>query len=183
MTMRSMLHRLVRAAEGHAEHEHIGAVFSTQEGATAAIGALREQGLGSDHLGVVIREPGEYKFEEDVEEDTKRDTLAGLGLGASVGAIAGLTVAALAVPGLGTIGVGGVLALGAASGFGGAAIGGLLGFDSDETEREEEEPWEALQLPPGAILVVACTHERPESVREILERGGGQVMTVPGGGR
>lgn len=181
MNVRSMVHRLVCAAEGHAEHEHIGAVFSTGGAAAAAIAALREQGLGSAHLGVMIREPGEYKFEEDVEEHAKHDTLTGAGLGVSLGAIAGVAVAALAVPGIGTVGVGGLLALGAASGFGGGVIGGLLGFESDQAEREEEEAWEALHLPPGGVLVVACTHEQPDVVRETLRHHGGRVVTVPVG--
>lgn len=87
-------------ARAHARHDHIAAVFGNRNDAQAAVHDLRHLGLGSDRLGLAIREGADRVFERDAETDVIRDTEIGVAAGAIVGYLAGLTIAAVAlIPG------------------------------------------------------------------------------------
>lgn len=160
----------------HTAHDHVVAVFDAHGDVEAAVGELRRRGFGSEHLGLAVHEGDRYVFERDVEEELGRDTLRGVATGIPVGALAGMLVAALALPGIGTLGVGGVLALAWGSGFGGAMIGGYLGAARDSTAFDEHEHLGDVALQPGQVLVAVCSHGEPEEVADVLRRHSGRVL-------
>lgn len=117
------------------------------EGAEAAVDELRRVGLGRAHLGV------------------------------AVGFLAGFALLGLAVAGIGPIGVGGLLALGAASGLEGSMLGGYLGVAAADQPLAVHEHLAAAALAPGEVLVAVCSHGHPETVRQILLRHGGTLRS------
>ncbi len=173
------LHRLVVSDEeraAHDDHDHLGAVFADRGGAEAAIDDLREIGLGSEHLGAAIHHGDRVVFEHDESEDFLHDVEAGAGTGAVLGIISSMLVFSLALPGIGTLGVGGILAIGAASGIGGAMVGGYFGVAAASEDLDAHERLGHQPLGPGEVLVVACSHDRPELVTAALARHGGRLL-------
>jgi hypothetical protein len=164
----------------HQEHDHIVAVFPTQDAAEAAVGELRQLGLGSAELGVAVHAGDQVAFERDAEAELERDIGVGVGTGAVVGFLAGFALMGLAVPAVGTIGVGGLFALGAASGFGGSLLGGYAGVAAGDQPLAVHEHLIAAALAPGEVLVAVCSHGHPEMVRQVMERHGGTLR--PAGG-
>lgn len=160
----------------HARHDHVAAVFADRESAQAAVDDLRRLGLGSDRLGLAIREGADRAFEREAGTDVIRDTEVGMAAGAVVGFLAGLSIAAVAlVPG-GVVGLGGILALGVPSGLGGAMLGGFLGDAVAERSFTEREELDDVPLEPGQVLVAACSHGHAGTVEEVMERHGGQLL-------
>ncbi len=160
----------------HDEHDHLGAVFPDRRSAEAAIGELREIGLGSDHLGAAIGHEDRVVFEHDESEDLLHALEAGTGAGAVVGLIGGMLIFSLALPGIGILGAGGILALGAATGIGGAMLGGYAGVAAAYRDLDEHERLSHTPLGPGEVLVVAGRHSRPGLVRQTLARHGGRRL-------
>jgi hypothetical protein len=160
--------------------QHLGAVFADQAAAEAAVEELRRKGLSDEHLGLAIHVHEGYVFEEDVEADLVHGVGKGVAVGAPIGAVAGMTVLALVVPGVGTLGIAGVLAAGGLSGaLAGTFVGAYLGLSSEEHVLEEEWDWERVPLQPGQLLVVVSGHEHPDRVAGILERHGGELVSKP----
>lgn len=160
--------------------QHLGAVFVDHAAAEAAVSDLRALGLADEHLGVAVHQPDGYVFEEDTEATMALGAEKGVALGAPIGAIAGMAVMALVVPGLGTLGVGGVLAAGGLSGaLAGTYVGALLGLAAEEKVLDEEWDWERVPLEPGQMLVVIASHGHPEQVTDILQRHGGHLIAKP----
>lgn len=165
-------------AEGH--HPQIGAVFADRPTAEAAVEDLRGSGLADEHLGVAVHESDRYVFEEDAETEVAHGLEKGTALGAPLGAVAGMTVLAVAIPGIGTLGVGGILAAGAITGaLAGGFWGAYLGLTSQEHVLEEEWDWERIRLQPGEVIVVVDQHGHPDDVRETFGRHGGKLVEKP----
>lgn len=163
------------AAE-HDTHDHIAAVFGTHADAEAAVDDLREIGLGSRHLRLAIRQPDTVVFERDEEADLAEDLEKGVAAGAVLGFIGGMLLFAIAAPGIGALGAGGIAALGLSSGFGGAMIGGFGGIGAASAEFYEHDALRHTALEPGEVLVVACSHDRPELVEGAFTRHGGKLI-------
>lgn len=158
----------------------IGAVFAQRSAAEAAVEDLRRSGLADEHLGVAIHEPGNVVFEGDIEEEVTHKLEMGAAVGAPIGAVAGMTVLALIVPGVGTLGVGGILAAGAVTGaLAGGFWGAYLGLKSEEPAEEDMWDWERIRLQKGEVMVVVDSHGHPEDVQKILERHGGRLVAKP----
>ena len=171
------LHRVVVTSEEaavHGDHDHVAAVFKSRMSAEAAIEDLREVGLGSDHLGVAIGHDDRAVFERDEEADLAHDVEKGVGAGAALGLLGGMLLFSVAVPGIGALGAGGIVALGAASGFGGAMLGGYFGIAADMATLEEHDQLRHTQLAPGEVLVVACGHHHRDLVQAAFQRHGGR---------
>lgn len=133
----------------------LGAIFEDRAIAEAAVEDLRRSGLADEHLGVAVHGSDAYVFEEDVEAKTAHGLERGVAIGAPIGAIAGMTVLALIVPGVGTIGVAGILAAGGVTGaLAGGFWGAYLGIKAEEHIMEEEWDWERTPLQPGQVMVV-----------------------------
>jgi hypothetical protein len=161
----------------HTAHDHVAAVFADRVSAEAAIDDLREVGLGSEHLGVAIHHSDRVVFERDEEQDMFDDVEAGVGAGAALGFVGGMLLFAIAVPGVGTLGAGGIAALGAATGFGGAMLGGF-GVAAASEELDEHQRLRETRLQPGEVLVVACAHAHAAQVEGALQRHGGRLVSV-----
>ncbi|MDH3679454.1 MAG: hypothetical protein OEV40_05820 [Acidimicrobiia bacterium] len=173
------LHRVLVSPEeraAHDEHDHIGAVFADRTSAEAAIDDLREIGLGSDHLGTAIADRDRIVFEHDESEDFLHDVEAGVATGAVMGLVGGMLIFGLALPGVGTLGVGGILAVGAATGLGGALFGGFAGVGAASRDLAEHERLRHTPLGDGEVLVVACSHDHATLVERALQRHGGRLL-------
>lgn len=173
------LHRVLVSPEdraAHDDHDHIGAVFADRHRAEAAVNDLREIGLGSEHLGAAISHQDPVVFEHDEAEDFLHDVEAGTGTGAVVGLVGGMLIFSLALPGIATLGAGGILALGAATGIGGAMLGGYAGVAAASRDLDEHERLRHTPLQPGEVLVVACSHNHADLVQEALQRQGGRLL-------
>lgn len=161
--------------------DHVPAVFSSLEAAEAAVEELREIGIADEHLGVAMHEPGDIKFEEDEDHEVGKSVAEGATTGAVVGVLAGIAIMAAALPGIGTVGVGGLLAAGGAAGaLGGVFGGGLGGVLAKVPLLEEEDRYAEVPLERNEILVVAKSHDQVERVREVMERHGGRCIPEPG---
>ena len=160
--------------------KHIGAVFPDQHSAVAAVDALRDAGLAEEHLGVAVHHSEVYALEEDVDAELVHGMERGIAIGAPIGAIAGMTLLALAVPGLGTLGVGGILAAGGVTGaLAGGFWGAYLGLTAEEPKLNEEWDWERLDLQSGEVLLVVSGHGHPDQVTSLLLSHGGRLVVKP----
>lgn len=158
----------------------VGATFEDRAAAEAAVEELRRSGLADEHLGVAVQGSDAYVFEEDVEAETAHGMERGITIGAPIGAIAGMTVLAAIVPGVGAIGVAGILAAGGLTGaLAGGFWGAYLGLTAEEHVQEEEWDWERTPLQPGQVMVVVDQHGHPDDVRRILESHGGRMIAKP----
>lgn len=158
----------------------LGALFGDHAAAEAAVAELRGRGMGDEHLGVAVHAEDGYVFEQDTEAEVTHGVERGVAIGAPLGAVAGMTVLALIVPGVGTLGVGGILAAGGLSGaLAGTYFGALLGLAVEDHVVEDERQWERIPLQPGETLVVVSGHDRPDDVAGILRRHGGRLVTKP----
>jgi hypothetical protein len=171
-------HRSPDDHRAHAEHEHVAAVFADREHAADAIDRLRVLGIETDHLGVALHGDESVVFEHDDETELLRDTASGVAVGAPIGAVAGVALAALAVPGLGIVGLGGMFAFAGASALWGGMIGGYLGAAAGLDGWDAHADIRYTALEPGEVLVVVCSHGHADDVRHIMQRDGGKLRSV-----
>ena len=160
----------------HHSHHHVAAVFTSRDAAEAAVADLRRHGLGDPQLGMAIHGPGRYVFEDAEEPEMVRDTETGVEVGVPIGILAGMTIAALAVPGVGPVGVGGIIAIGLSAGLGGGMLGGYLGIGAASEEWEQHERLRDTALGPGEILLAACAQDEPDTVTSIMQKCGGRIL-------
>jgi hypothetical protein len=162
-------------------HEpQFGAVFPDREHAESAVEALRRNGLADEHLGIAVHAGDTYAFEHSTGAAVSHGIGRGISVGVPIGAVAGMTVLAMVVPGVGTLGVGGILAAGAMTGaLAGGLWGAYLGLTATEPILENEWDWERVALEPGQVIVVVDEHGHPEAVREVLERHKGRMVAKP----
>jgi hypothetical protein len=165
----------------HAEHDHIAAVFPDRDTATAAIEHLRSLGLGSEHLGLAVHGDDPVVFEHDEDLDLVRDTEVGALVGAPIGAIAGVALAGLVVPGIGLIGLGGMFALAGASALWGGLIGGYVGAAAGDEGWNAHRDLTYTALEPGEVLVVVCSHGHADAAREAMEQHAGRIHAIDPG--
>ena len=160
--------------------QQFGAVFVDRVTAETAVEDLRRLGLADEHLGIAVYESDSYVFEEDADADVARGIEKGIVIGAPIGAVAGMTILALVIPGVGILGVGGILAAGGISGaLAGTFLGAFLGLAAEEHVLDEEWDWERVPLQTGQVLVVVAGHGHPEEVADVLQRHGGHLMAKP----
>lgn len=165
----------------HGRHDHIAAIFDDRQSAQASVDELRQLGLGSDELGMAVRQGATHAFERDAEGEIVHDTDVGVAVGGVVGALAGMSLAAVAFLPAGVVGLGGILLFGLPGGLVGAMLGGYAGDDVGERAFFEREELVATMLEPGQVLVAVCSHGHPEAVEAIFERHGGELLLRPGG--
>jgi hypothetical protein len=133
-----------------AKTRHLTALFNSREGADSAYAWLLKNGYTSDDIHLLMSEETKQKYnpqeapakqattDEDAVDGLKSGITFGGGLGAALGAIAG--IGAIAIPGLG-IAIAGPLAasLAAAGGLLGGVFGALFGSSLPEQEAKELE--------------------------------------------
>ncbi len=119
-------------------------------------------------------------FETDADAEVTHALEQGIAIGAPIGAVAGMTIMALTVPGVGILGVGGILAAGGITGaFAGSVLGGTVALSAEGDALDEEWDWERIPLQPGHVLVVIAGHGHPDEVRDVLQRHGGHLVAQP----
>jgi hypothetical protein len=160
------------------DHEHVAAVLPTVVAAAAAVAQLRDEGFGSEHLGVAVREGTGVAFERDDDADYLHDVTRGAAIGAPVGALAGIGLVAAAAP---WVGVGGLLALAAAGTLGGTFLGAFGGMLRGQPSRDEHLALTDRVVPdlvPGEVLVVCLAHGAGERARAVLAAHGGRAVAA-----
>ena len=156
------------------EHEHVVAVFPDRDSAAAGVAELRDLGLGSDHLGVAVNSGEQVVFERD-EEAVLGSRVA---TGSAAGALAGIALTLVAIPGLTPLGIGGLFAIGPISGIGGAMLGGFLGIASVDDAFTAHGDIRETPLAPGEVLVAVLAHGQRETVESVAQRNNGTLLTL-----
>jgi hypothetical protein len=161
---------------GHSTDAIVVAVFSDRGSAEAAVDRLIADGFGSEHLGVAVRSEDSVVFEHDDEADSARDIAKGVGVGAPLGAIAGIALISVTTGGLG---LGGALAMGGAGAIWGVILGGAAGLARGEGARSEHEQLLTEHLEPGQVMVVVDGHDRIHTVTQTLLDHGAAIWPAP----
>lgn len=177
----------------------VAAVFRDWNDATRAVGKLQDVGFDDDQIGIarLDTESGNLR-QESVSGEKKDDgekVAGGIAAGAAVGGVAGLlaALASLAIPGVGPIVAGGMLATtfgtaagtaiaGAGVGAGiGAAAGGLIGALTSLGLSEDEARWYESGMRSGGTLVTVRAGARADEAIRMLQQMGGETHSSAGG--
>ena len=150
--------------------------FATPDQVSKAIDALLAKGFRSDQISAVTASGRPVEELTPTTTDRVNEILSGAGLGALIGAVAGLALAPLVLPGIGLLVVAGELATGGA--LAGGLVGALIkaGHSADQAEELVE------QVRSGRYLVSVHTGDRDQTVRAetvLLNAGAGQVHASP----
>ena len=152
------------------------ATFRGRAAAEAAIHDLRELGLADEQIGVAIPDPVTNEL-TDAQDIVGHDELAGAArgffLGAPIGSLAGIALSLLVVGGVGTLGLGGILALAGVGAFWGMVLGAEAGLIARVRHDEEETRWSEIPLGPDDILVAVSAGTWSAEVRDIIIHRGG----------
>lgn len=166
---------------------HVIGVYKTRDGASAAVDRLLDEGFGRDRVSVLVSEEAKDRW-LTVSTHTKAAEGAAAGgvAGGALGAlIIGLTSAgAVAIPGIGLLISGPLLAALAGAGAGGAAgtaVGGLVGLGFSESEIKHV----AGKLKEDCIAVGVQVADKGSAHRagEIFEETGALQTTSQAGRR
>ncbi len=85
---------------------------------------------------------------------------------------------ALAVPGIGAIGLGGTLAVAGVSALWGGLLGAYTGAAVGEVGWTAHEDLSYTALQKGEVLVVVCSHGHGDAVRDVMQRRDGRLHGV-----
>lgn len=158
--------------------KRVPGVFSSREGAEAAISELRAAGFRDADIGIAVPEPGRYIVEESRETEELKGVSEGIAVGAPAGAIAGMALMTLAVPGAGAaIGVAGALFVGGVGGgLWGTFMGAIGGFTAKV--KLDDYPDHECEIPlAGAdVLVVVNAGDRASEARDLMQKHGAKCF-------
>ena len=156
-------------------------LFESRTEAEAAVDALVKHGFAPHDISVLMTETTRGR-EFTIREKTKAPE--GAATGAAIGGVLGgvaaglVAVGAIALPGLGLVAAGPILAALAGAGAGGAT-GGVLGAAVGATQPEHEAKLVRDGLQRGEILVGVYTHgDEATSVRDVLASTGGSRVAA-----
>jgi hypothetical protein len=178
----------------------VAAVFHNWNDATRAVNKLRDAGFDDDSIGIARLDNDHNKVQQvntsgEVKDDAE-NVAGGVATGAAVGGVAGLlaALASLAIPGVGPIVAGGMLATtfgtaagtaiaGAGVGAGiGAATGGLIGaLTSLGLSEDEARSYESDMRNGSTLVTVRADHGRADEVIRMLQQMGGETRSRMGG--
>ena len=177
----------------HRDSRVVAGLFPDMRSARDTVTELKAAGFTNKEIGLAMTNPTETATPTETVTDTRAAEEAATGAvgGGVLGGLTGLLVAAgvVAIPGLGALLAGGVLAssLGitgasvvAGTGLGavtGGLVGGLIGLDIPESDARHFE----AGIRSGRVLVLVHARERIEEAQAILQRhhGGTDVGTKP----
>lgn len=157
----------------------ITALFKARSAAHEAIDHLLRAGFTQSNISMLMSDSTRGR---DFTVTTETKASEGAAAGAAVGGVLGAIVAALvavgslAVPGIGIVAAGPIVAAMAGLGAGGAA-GGLVGALVGVGIPEHEAKYYSEQVAEGGILVGVYTgDDRSRLAREILAGAGGESV-------
>lgn len=154
-------------------------VFEKDADARRCVDELRRAGFREDQLGVVARDRGTGDTAagaDDTGASIAAGTATGAVAGAGVGALWALGMAAGAVPVIGPVLVGGLLATVLATAATGAVAGSIVGALVGLGVPEEEAAHYERELHAGRVLVTVRHDGRADLARELLRRHGAQDL-------
>jgi len=149
------------------------AVFDDRWAAEQAIDALHQAGFPHDSLGFALRGADVARGGMLVDAEGAKDgkgAATGMVTGAIVGGVLAATLAA--IPGLGPILAGGVLASFAGGAIAGTAVGGLLGAMTGLGVSEDEARYYDRAFQEGKAIVAVRAGTRHAQATDILNRFG-----------
>jgi hypothetical protein len=160
-------------------------LFNDRESAERAYQELLNYGYTQDEITIVMTDESHKLHFPLVESEIEDKTLKGLGAGALIGGGVGAVVGALAglgaliaLPGLGLV-IAGPLAAGLTGAGTGGLAGGLIGALVGSGIREEKAKFYAEEIGQGKILLSVPPHSEAEATRiesEWLDRGSEGVI-------
>ena len=162
--------------------ELVPGVFDNRERAEEAIQALRASGLPEKALGLAVLDPGRYRLAEHSDSEAAAGVMRGIGIGVSLGSLAGIAVMAVAAPWLEvgqTLGLGGLLIGLEGGALWGAFLGGTGGLAMRVRMNADEDRWCEIPMGSGDILVVARAGEHAAHVRHIMQAHGARCFLEP----
>lgn len=155
-------------------------VFTDREHAQAAIAQLKDAGFRDDQLGVVSHDarvaegsaypPSPNRWESQSEDTPVEGGIAGAMVGAGVGGLWVIGMAAGIIPGVGSLIAGGLLANLLAGAAAGAAAGGLVGALVDLGMSEEDAKQVEDEVRAGRTILTVQTADRRNEAIEILRQ-------------
>lgn len=162
-----------RTSDGAPPHEHIAAIFDDRKVATAALDGLRALGVDDGHIGLALNEGEPIVFEHDDETGVVHRMVKGLAVGAPIGALAGIGLASVVLPG---VAVGGLAAFGGAGTLWGLLAGGYAATTGEADRWDRHEEFRSLLLAPGEVLLVVMGHGHARLVEQSLIDAGGRIV-------
>jgi hypothetical protein len=157
-------------------------VFHNRDDAERAIDDLHRVGIHDDMIGFAWRGGDRLEGSTDIT-----DHGTGAGAGAATGAVTGGVIggllgaaAALAVPGVGPVLAGGILASALGGAAIGAAAGGLLGALVGMGIPEEEARYYDTEFQSGRIILTVKADGRGHEIMDILRRHGAYDVNTRG---
>jgi len=153
----------------------VAGLFTDRKDAERAINELKSMGFTGDEIGVAMRDrTAQGEMVEDTGSRAAEGATAGAVGGGVLGGLAGFLagIGALAIPGIGPIVAGGILATTLAGAGLGAAVGGIAGALIGMGIPEEEAHHFDAGVRSGGTLVTVKADNRAAEAASVLERYG-----------
>jgi hypothetical protein len=158
----------------------VTALFEHRAAAETAVDRLIDAGFSREDISVLMSDATRGReFAIQAESKAPEGAATGAAVGGVLGAIAAglVAIGVIAVPGIGLVAAGPILAALAGAGAGGAA-GGLIGALVGAGIPEHEAKFFSERLEQGGILVGVYTHnDRVGVAREVLSASGGASVS------
>jgi hypothetical protein len=149
--------------------------FEDRDEAQLAVDELAQAGFKHDEIGFAIRGDDAVAGGMITDAEGTRDgegAVKGATAGAAIGGILG-ALAFAAIPGVGPVMAGGVLAGLAGGAAAGAATGGIYGAMSGLGASEDEAIFYQREFESGKAIVTVCAGDRRAEAEDILHKHGG----------
>ncbi len=159
----------------------IVAVFQKQAEANQAVDQLMANGFSVDDISLLMSDKTQEREFAVVSSNKTAEGLAtGGSLGGAVGALAGALVAvsAVAIPGIGLMASGPIVAALTGAGAGAIAGGGLGALVGHGIPEHELKIYENEVKEGGILVCVSTEKDRENLTREILKDAGSKDITV-----
>jgi hypothetical protein len=157
----------------------ITGLFSSRPAAELAVDRLMESGFSRDDISVLMSDATRGReFAMTTDSKAPEGAATGAALGGVLGAIAAglVSIGIIALPGIGLVAAGPIIAALAGAGAGGAA-GGVLGALVGAGIPEHEAKFFSEQIEQGGILVGVYAHDdRADLARELLASAGAESV-------
>lgn len=150
----------------------VGAVFRDRSSAAAAAADLRSSGFDDDELATAEWLEGKYVIASHAGRKMSRSLIWGGVIGIVLGALVGAILTVYFWQSADVVEA--ILVGGVAGAAFGATLGSYFGLIRHRPQLWNEEDWAHIEVENGEVLIVMAEKDRPDIVREILERHGGR---------